>query len=161
MCANDNDVFLVIFKVMSRRLDAMKVYGCKYYAHQEEAEQADYDEFAETTIWCSIEELEKLSKYFGEEFERITNYLNKTKNEPESIAGEAKYFHAHYRDWDKQWKKGTPDFILAVEAPREQSESPELPVPSDPQPRNRWSRRYKPYWMKKTFFKSRRRTTSR
>ena len=137
----------------------MKVYGCKFYGCQEEAEQADYDEFAEMTIWCSIEELEKLSKYFNDEVERITNYLNK-KNESGIIAGEAKYFHAHYRDWDKQWKKGTPDILLAVFAACEQSESSQLPAPSDPQPRIKKNRRYKPFWMKRTF-KPRKRTTSR
>ena len=94
----------------------MKVYSSKFYSCQEEYEEVGSEEVTEVTIVCNIEELERLTNFFKEELESITNYLNKIKNESKNIDGETVYCHSHYRDRDKKWKKGTPDFIIAVEA---------------------------------------------
>ena len=92
----------------------MKIYGSKFYACQEEYEETGYGELAEITVVCDIDELEKLTDFLKEELVAMTNYLNKVKNEPESVAGETVYSHSHYRLWDKQWKNGAPDFIIAT-----------------------------------------------
>jgi len=90
----------------------MKVYGSKFYSHEEEREGLENEEFAEIIIECNLKELERLTNFFKGELDSITKYLNETKNE----SGEAEYFFPHYMLQDKKWKKGTPDIILAVEA---------------------------------------------
>ena len=96
----------------------MKVYGSKFYAHQEEAEESEIEEFAEITIVCNMDELEKLANFFNEELTSTRGYLNKTKNDPEIVAGEMEHFYPHYSLWDKQWKIGSPDFVIAISAKR-------------------------------------------
>ena len=96
----------------------MKIYSSKFYGCQEEYEQAGSEEVVEIVIECDIKELEKLANFFNEELTSTIDYLNKTRNNPEIIAGETAHFYPHYRDWDKQWKIGSPDFIIAISAKR-------------------------------------------
>ena len=96
----------------------MKVYGSKFYSCQEEYEAAGREKLSEVIIECNITELKNLANYLNEELASMTSYLNETKDESENTVGKKEYFFPHFRDWDKQWKIGTPDFILAVSATR-------------------------------------------
>ena len=90
----------------------MKVSCSKFYGCQEEYNPKDCTESMETTIVCNVEELEKLVDFFSKELELINNYIEKIKSGDIASDGEPKYCHSHFRDWDKKWKKGSPDLII-------------------------------------------------
>ena len=58
-------------------------------------------ELEETSIDCTLEELEKLIVFFNEV---KNNYYS--KNDGSSM------LHTHLRDWDKTWQINEPDLII-------------------------------------------------
>jgi len=79
-----------------RRIIIMEIYGY-------EKNGEDLLKLKEASILCSIKELES-----------IIDFLQDIKKEHERYIDATEMNHAHYRDWDKNWKKGSPDFIIVT-----------------------------------------------
>jgi len=74
----------------------MEIYGY-------EKNGEDLLRLKEASILCSIKELES-----------IIDFLQDIKKEHERYIDATEMNHSHYRDWDKKWKKGSPDFIIVT-----------------------------------------------
>lgn len=74
----------------------MKIYGY-------EKENEKLIELQEVTFKCDITELEK-----------IIAFLQNVKESHINI--EVGTCHSHFRDWNKEWKKGMADIIILTES---------------------------------------------
>lgn len=75
----------------------MKVYGYKKGSEE-------LIELSEVSLLCTMSELEKMA-----------GFVNNVKKE-QDLLGTSDYFHAHYRDWDREWEKGSSDLIIVTTA---------------------------------------------
>lgn len=74
----------------------MKVFG-----YQKDTE--NLIELQEVSILSNIKELD-----------RIIEFLKDIKEKHNNLVGKTELCHSHYRDWDAEWKIGTPDIIVVT-----------------------------------------------
>ncbi len=74
----------------------MKVFG-----YQKESEELI--ELEEVSIQSDIGGLDKIIKF-----------LQEVKEQHSKVIGEVELCHSHFRDWDVDWKFGSPDIIVVT-----------------------------------------------
>lgn len=75
----------------------LQIYGYEY-----DKDDSDIPlELIEASIYCTIEELDKIIKF-----------LQYVRGEFEKEENSRFQCHEHYRDWDKEWLKESADLII-------------------------------------------------